>query len=228
MFVASDCELIPGMALLLCFFFTNKILKKVCWLKKKFMACINPKGHVLGSNKFLHPQFSSVQFSHSVMSDSSRPHGLKHTRLPCPSPTPRACSNSSPSSQWCYPTISSSVVPFSPCPFIQFSSVLLRLTLCYPIDCSSPGFPVHHQLLELAQAHVHRVGDAIRPSHLLLFLPLVFPSIRVFSNESVLHIRWPKYWSFSISLSNEYSGLISFRMDWFDLLAVQGTLRSLL
>ena len=115
MFVASDCELIPGMALLLCFFFTNKILKKVCWLKKKFMACINPKGHVLGSNKFLHPQFSSVQFSHSVMSDSSRPHGLKHTRLPCPSPTPRACSNSCPSSQWCHTSISFSVIPFSSC-----------------------------------------------------------------------------------------------------------------
>ena len=89
----------------------------------------------------------------------------------------------------------------------------------------------HHQLLELAQAHVHRVGDAIRPSHLLLFLPLVFPSIRVFSNESVLHIRWPKYWSFSFSFSpsNEYLGLISFRMDWLDLLVrVQGTLKSLL
>ena len=96
------------------------------------------------------------------------------------------------------------------------------------MDCSSPGFPVYHQLLELAQAHVHQVGDAIQPSHLLLFLPLVFPSIRVFSNESVLHSRWPKYWSFSISLSNEYSGLISFRIDRFDLLAVQGTLKSLL
>ena len=95
-------------------------------------------------------------------------------RLPCPSPTPRACSNSCPSSQWCHPTISS----------------------CCP----------------------------------LLLLPSIFPSIRVFSNKSVLHIRWPKYWSFSfsISLSNEYSGLISFRMDWLDLLAVQGTLKSLL
>ena len=111
MFVASDCELIPGMALLLCFFFTNKILKKVCWLKKKIMACINPKGHVLGSNKFLHPQFSSVQFSHSVMSDSLLPHGLQHARLPSPSLTPRACSNSCPSSQWCHPNISSSVIP---------------------------------------------------------------------------------------------------------------------
>ena len=110
------------------------------------------------------------------------------------------------------------------------SSVQSHLTLCDLIDCSLPGFPVHHQLLELAQVHVHRVGDAIQPSHPLIFLPSVFPSIRVFSNESFLHIRWPKYWSFSfnISLSNEYSGLISFTIDWFDLLAVQGTLKSLL
>ena len=116
--------------------------------------------------------FSSVQFSRSVMSDSLRPHGLQHCRLPCPSPTPGVCSNSCPSSQRCHPTISSSVVPFSSC--LQF-----------------------------------------------------FPSIRVFLNESVLHIRWPKYWrfSFSISPSNEYSGPISFMMDCFDLLAVQGTLQ---
>ena len=94
------------------------------------------------------------------------------------------------------------------------------------MDCSTPGFPVHHQLPELTQTHVHRVGDAIQPSH-----PLSSPSppaIRVFSKESVLCIKWPKYWSFSISPSNEYSGLISFRTDWFDLLAVQGTLKSLL
>ena len=103
-----------------------------------------------------------------------QPHGLQHARLPCPSPSPRICSKSSPLSQWYYPTISSSVCP-------------------------------------------------------LLFLPSIFPSIRVFSNESVLCIRWPKYWSFSfrISPSNEYSGMISFRMDWLDLLAVQGTLESL-
>ena len=109
------------------------------------------------------------------MSDSSRPGGLQHARLPCPSPTSGACSNSCPLSQWCHPTISSSVVPFS--------------------------------------------------SH----LP-VFPSIQVIWNESVLCIRWPKCWSFSFSISppNEYSGLISFRMDWLDLLAVQGTLKSLL
>ena len=105
---------------------------------------------------------------------SLQPQGLQHTRLPCPSPTPRAYSNSCPSSQWCHPAISSSVVPSSSC--------------------------------------------------------LHFPNIRVFSNESVLPIRWPKYWtfSFSISLSNEYSELISFRMDWLDLPAVQGTLKSLL
>ena len=119
---------------------------------------------------------SSVQFSHSAVSDSLQPHGLQHTRLSCPSPTPGACSNSSPSSRWCHPIISSSVIPFSSC--LQF-----------------------------------------------------FFSIRVFSNESVLHIRWPKDCSFrfSISPSNEYfSGLISFRIDWSDLLTVQGALKSLL
>ena len=98
---------------------------------------------------------------------------------------------------------------------------------------STPGLPVHHQLPEFTQTHVHWVGDAIQPSH-----PLSSPSppapnphsIRVFSNESTLRMRWPKYWSFSFSISssNEYSGLISFRMDWLDLLAVQGTLKSLL
>ena len=101
------------------------------------------------------------------------------------------------------------------------------------MDCSTPGFPVNHQLLEFTQTHVHPVGDAIQPSHPLSspsLPPSIFPSIRVFSNESALHIRLPKYHSFifSISSSNEYSGLISFRMDWLDLLAIQGTLKSLL
>ena len=116
------------------------------------------------------------------------------------------------------------------CKVSQFRSVT-QLCLCHSMDCSSPGFPVHHQLLELAQTHVHQVSDAIQPSHpLLSLLPSIFPSIRVLSSESVLCIRWPKYcsFSFSISPSNEYSVLISFRMDWFDLLAVQGTLKSLL
>ena len=116
----------------------------------------------------------------------------------------------------------------------QLSSVAQScLTLCNPMDCSTPGLPVHHKLPKRAQTHVHQVGDAIQPSFLcqpLLLLPSIFPSIRVFSNESALHIRWPKYWSFSfnISPSNEHSRLISFRMDWLDLLAVQGTLKSLL
>ena len=101
------------------------------------------------------------------------------------------------------------------------------------MECSTPDFPVHDQLLELAQSHVHQVGDAIQPSHSLSSLSppaFNFPSIRIFSNESVLHIRWPKYWSFSFSISpsNEYLGLISFGIDWLDLLAVQGTLKSLL
>ena len=104
----------------------------------------------------------------------------------------------------------------------QFSSVTqLYSTLWDPMDCSTPGLPVHHQLPEFTQTHVHWDLILCRP---LLLLPSIFPSIRVFSSESVLHIRWPKYWnfSFSISPSNEYSGLISFRMDWLDLLAVQG------
>ena len=112
-----------------------------------------------------------VQFSCSVVSDYLRPHGLQHARLPCPSPTPGAYSNSCPSSRWCHRN---------------------RLILCHP----------------------------------LLLLPSVFPSIRVFSNESVLCIRWPKNWSFSPS--NEYSGLISFKINWFKLLAVHGTLQNLL
>ena len=101
------------------------------------------------------------------------------------------------------------------------------------MDCSTLGLPVHHQLLEFTQTHVH---ESVMPSNCLilcrplLLLPSIFPSIRVFSNESVLRIRWPKDWSFSFSIgpSNEYSELISFRMDWLDLLSVQGTLKSLL
>ena len=102
------------------------------------------------------------------------------------------------------------------------------------MDCSTPGFPVHHQLTKLAQTHVHQV--IMMPSnhfilcHLFHLLPSIFPSIRVFSNKSVLLIRWTKFWSFSynISPSNEYSGLISIKIDWIDLSAVQGTLKSLL
>ena len=116
----------------------------------------------------------------------------------------------------------------------QFNTVAQSCpTLCDPMDCSMPGFPVHHQFLEFTQINVHWVSDAMQPSH-----PLLSPSpptfnlsqLRVFSNESVLHIRWPKYWSFSFSISpsNEYSGLISFRMDWFNLLALQAFLKSLL
>ena len=102
--------------------------------------------------------------------------------------------------------------------------------LCDPMDCSTPGFLVLHHFLELAETHVHQVSDAIQPSHPLSSLSSIFPSIRVFSNEPALRIRWPKYqsFSFSISPSTEYSGLISFRIDWLDLFAVQGTLKSLL
>ena len=113
----------------------------------------------------------------------------------------------------------------------QFSSVTqLCLTLCDPMNCSTPGLPVHYQLLEFTQTHVYRVSDAIQPSHPLLFpsppAPIP-PSIRVFSNESTLRMRWPKY-CFSIIPSKEIPGLISFRMDWLDLLTVQGTLKSFL
>ena len=115
-----------------------------------------------------------------------------------------------------------------------FSSVIQSCpTLCDPMDCSTPGFPVHHQLLEFTK--LMSIESVMPFNHLIICHPLCllssnFPSIRVFSNESVLPIKWPKYWSFSFSIrpSNEYSGLISFRMDWLYLLAVQGTLKSLL
>ena len=146
-------------------------LKPGCLEPFPGLTCINR------ANTFLmhSPTVSTVQFSHSVVSDFLRPHELQHARLPCPSPTPRACSNSCMSIQ--------SVMPSN------------RLILC----C------------------------------LLLLLPSIFPSIRVFSNESGFRIRCPKYWSFSFSISpsKEYSGLISFRFDWFDLLAVQRTLKGL-
>ena len=118
------------------------------------------------------------------------------------------------------------VISFS----VQFSCSVVS-NLCDPMDCSTPVFPVYHQLLELAQTHVHWVVTP--PNHLVLYHPLlllppIFPSFRLLSNESVLHTKWPKYWSFSFSISpsNEYSGLISFKIDWFDLCAVQRTLKS--
>ena len=117
---------------------------------------------------------------------------------------------------------------------VQFSSVNQScLTLCDPMNRSTPGLPVPHQLLEFTQTHVNRV---VMPSNQLILcpplplLPSIFPNIRVLPNESALHIRWPKYWhfSFNTSPSNEHPGLLSFRMDWLDLLAIQGTLKSLL
>ena len=117
---------------------------------------------------------------------------------------------------------------------LQIRSVAqLCPTLCDPMSRSTPGLPVHHQLPEFTQTHMHRVSDVTQPSHPLsspLLLPPIPPSIRVFSNESTLCMRWPKYWSFSLSISpsNEHPGLVSFRMDWLDLLAVQGTRKSLL
>ena len=112
--------------------------------------------------------------------------------------------------------------------YIAVQSLSLVWLFVTPMDCSMPGFRVHHQLPELPQTHFLPVGDAIQPSH-----PLSPPSplaLRIFFSDSALHFKWPKYWSFTFSFrsSNEYSGLISFRIDWFDLLAVQGTLKSLL
>ena len=106
-------------------------------------------------------------------------------------------------------------------------------TLCDPMNRSTLGLPIHHQLLEFTQTHIHGVSDAIQPSHPLSSSspPAPNPSqIRVFSNELTLCMRWPKYWSFSLSISpsKEHPGLISFRMDWLDFLLVQGTLKSLL
>ena len=119
-------------------------------------------------------------------------------------------------------------------PSVQFSSVAQSCpALCNPMNCSTPGLPVHHQLPEFTQTHSN---ESVMPSshlilcHPLLLLPPISPNIRVFSNESTLRIRWPKYWSFNLSISpsKEHPGLISLRMDWLDLLAVQGTLKSLL
>ena len=146
---------------------------------------------------------------------------------------PGACSNSRPLSRWCYPTILSSGIPFS-CPQSVFSSVAHSCpTLCDFMDYSTPGLPVHHWLPEFTQTHVHWVGDAIQPSP-----PLSSPSLPAFNlSQHQGLFQWvnslhqvTKYWSFSFSISpsNEYSGLITFRMDWLDLLAVQGTLKSFL
>ena len=118
--------------------------------------------------------------------------------------------------------------------FQSVSSVaLLCPTLCNPMNRSMPGLPGHHQLSESTQTHVHQVSDAIQASHPLPSpspLAFYFSQHQVFSNDSALHIRWPKYWSFrfNISPSNEHPGLISFRMDWLDFLAVHGALKSLL
>ena len=170
----------------------------------------------------------SVQFSHSVVSNILWPHGRQHARLPCLSPTPRAYSNSCPLSQWCHPTITSSVVPFSSClqsfpASVQFSSVTQSCpTLCDPMDCTTPDFPVHHQLPGLTQTYVHRIGNAIQPSHPLLSLSP--PSFNLSQHLDLFKCQFFTSGgqsigvsSFSISPSSEYSGLISFRLDWLDI-----------
>ena len=162
--------------------------------------------------------FPSVQFSFSVISNYFRPHGLQHTRPPCPTPTPGAYLNSCPLCRWCHPPISSSVVPFSSC--------LQSFT-------ASGSFPMSQFFSWGSQSIGVSTSASVLPINFQNWFPLgwtIPPSIRVFSNESTLRMRWPKYWSFSFSIipSKEIPGLISFRMDRLDLLAVQGTLKSLL
>ena len=132
---------------------------------------------------------------------------------------PSSSSYSSFSSSWLMSSKQASIITTNSS---HFSSVAQSCPiLCDPMNCSTPGLPVHHQLPEFTQTHVHRVSDAIQPSHPLSSPspPQIPLSIRVFSNESTLHMRWPKYWSFSFSIipSKEHPGLISFRMDWLDL-----------
>ena len=170
------------------------------------------------------------------MSDSLRPHGLQHARLPCPSPTPGAYTNSCPLSWWCNHLILCHplLLPPSIFPSIRVFSNGSVLHIRWPKFWSF-SFNIRPSNEYSGLISLRMDFESVMPSnhlilcHLLLLPPSVFPRIRVFSSESVLHIRWPKYWSFSFSISpsNEYSGLISFRMDWFDL-AVQGTLKSLL
>ena len=215
-----------------------------------------------------------------------QPHEPQHTRTPCPSPTPRVHPNPCPSSQWCHPTISSSVIPFASCPQsfpasgsfemsqlfssdgqsirvsaskifrfftfysfwqylsfswcirTQFSSVqLLSLSVLsnsvIPWTAArqaSLSITNSQSLLKLMYIELVMPSNHIVLCHPLLLPLLIFPSIRGFSSESAFHIRWKKYWSFSFSISpsNEYSGLISFRIDWLDLLTVQETVKSLL
>ena len=177
-----------------------------------------------------------LSFSHSVLS-GLRPHGPQHARSPCPSHTPELAQTHVhgvvDAVQPACPLLSPSPPAFNLSQH-QFSSVAQScLTLCDPMNCNTPGLPVYHQLPQFTQTHVHWVRNATQPSHPLLSPSppaLNLSSIRVFSKESALHIRWPMYWSFSFSISpsNEHPGLISFGMDWLDLLAVQGTLKSLL
>ena len=193
-------------------------------------------------------QIRSDQISHSVVSDSWRPHESQHARPPCPSPTPRVHWNSCPSSQWCHPAISSSVVPFSSCPqtlpnirktfqhqFWYFCCSVAQSCppLCDHMDCSISGLPVLHHLPEFAQTHAQWVSDAIQPSRPLSLHPP--PALNLSRHQGlfqwvdsshqvakVLELQLPH------QSSNAYSRLISFRIDWFDVLAAQGTLKRLL
>ena len=157
-----------------------------------------------------------------------RAHCLQLTRFLCPRYFPGKNTGVG-----CHFLLQGGLVGYSPWGHKELSSFTqLCLILCDPMDCSMPGLPVHHQLQTLKLMSIESVmpSNHLILCHPLLVLPSIFPSIRVFSNEPVLLVRWPKYWSFSFSISpsNEHPGLISFRMDWLDLRAVQGTLKSLL
>ena len=159
------------------------------------------------------------------MFNSLQPHELQSTSLPCPSLSPVVCLNSHPLSQWWYPTILISSCLFSSVQLL--SHVWLSATSWTPALQASLSVTNSWSLLKLMSIESVMASNHPILCHPLLLLPSIFPSIRVFSNESVLHIRWPNYWSFSFSISpsNKYSGLVSFRMDWLGLLSVQGLSR---
>ena len=173
-------------------------------------------------NQWKRVNVSLLLFTRSVVSNSLWPHGLQHTRLPCSLPSPGACSNSSPLSQWCHPTISSSVVSFSSC--------------LLPFPASGSFLTSWHFASGSQRIRVTSKNEWVLPGNCFCccFNEFFLKKIKLyhyksFSNEAAVRIRWPKYWGFSssISPSSDYSGLISIKIDWFDLLAVQETFRNL-
>ena len=211
------------------------------WKNKHFCSIL-----AWGVSKPSRMSIQSVQFSHSVVSDFLQPHGLQHARLPFPSPTPGAYWNSCLLSWWCHPTISSSVVLFSSCPQSFLASGSFPMSHFFTSGGQGIGVSASASVRPMnTQEDLLKEGMATYSSIPAWRIPGTEESGWLTSMGShrvrhewskltvaavVLCIRWPKYWnfSFSISSSNEHPGLISFRMDWLDLLAVQGTLKSLL